>query len=545
MSLALAAPSAPPAPPAAPAVAVSLSGLGTWRPSGAGERLPGDDEVRWVGDLSREVRVVLDVKDDGQTRVTLQRAWSDLPTTAPVWTGKLTVKLADAVAHSAPFRLHHHTRPSLVLRRSPAPRFDLAALTAAGLVPRYARVKIPEDTLSRIAKGRYPWETWSTVPSGKPPRHPPGSYDAISEEHGAIVHSWTGGAGPLLNEAALLMPGQVAYLLSGDPRAWRALAQTADSSGNYAIHYWSRATAQPLRPAETRGLFSEIADADRRYLQDPQVTLATAGGAKLPIPEPAHEHSLVYLAALLTGERYYREELAAWNTYNLLTRPPGGDLRYRGILWSGQVRTSAWSLRTLHELIRVSSGEEKARYEAQLRDNLRWMTENLATPGGPGYRPTGVLNVSEHRPTEMLRQAGGRHGFVSTFMHHFLAAVLGELVRGGYPEAKPMLLHTLKLYEGLWRHGQSRFDLAWGQHAEGADVKTMIARTFEKRATPPKAFVAPVDRGYAACLRGPLVAGTNAGLPWAREALTWLDGAYEAQWGAPPLDWALVPEPAR
>ena len=80
-----------------------------------------------------------------------------------------------------------------------------------------------------------------------------------------------------------------------------------------------------------------------------EYTTTTPGPGQSPlIPDNAHQPSLAYVPYLLTGDRYYAEEMAFWANYGMLRTYPGDGVRTsRGILENGEVRAFGWALRNL------------------------------------------------------------------------------------------------------------------------------------------------------------------------------------------------------
>lgn len=521
----------PPPPPieVAPNIELRL-GARSLRPPLKGDRQ--GKETRYSGMLFEDVRAVLDVHDDGQVRAFVEnRCASVAPPDGSVELSRLTLRVGGVDRHDRDIRLHPHARPTVVHNPLAPPPVDLAALISAGLIPNYDRTTaIPMAELDKLAAGTGPYPRWDG--KGKP-------YDPVSEEFGLIRDSWSGGAGnQIINEAGHLMPPQVLYLLTRDPRAWASMRQLADSSGNYAIHYKipDSSGGHFPRPDESGSLpFLQTADS---------VTIKTAAGMECPIPEVAHQHGLVYLAALLTGERYYREELEAWSSYNVLTRPKN-DLRLKGIIWSGQVRASAWGIRSLLHCSLANKGH----WVDALVANLNWMRDTFVSAGAKGYRPNGVCSVLPWRPAKLLDYvtAEPRPNYIATWNHHILASVMDECVRAGFAEAIPMRDHVIKVAEGLWRHSQSIYEYPWGNHAYPSDDWADVVRvTFAGRKALPTGFPSPpLTPDYVAWSRAPIVAGVNAGKAWAKEALPKLDQEAAKYKGGIPLVWRIQPDAVR
>jgi hypothetical protein len=75
----------------------------------------------------------------------------------------------------------------------------------------------------------------------------------------------------------------------------------------------------------------------------------TPGPGQSPlIPDTAHQPSLAYVPYLLTGDRYYAEEMAFWGNYSMLrTYPADGVRGANGILAYNEVRGYGWALRNI------------------------------------------------------------------------------------------------------------------------------------------------------------------------------------------------------
>jgi hypothetical protein len=525
---ALKKPGQPPPPPppieVSPDIEIRL-GATSFRPPLRGDRQ--GKETRYSGMLFEDVSAVLDIHDEGQVRAFIEnRCTSPVPPEGDVENSRLTLRVGGVDRHDADIRLHPHTRPTVVHNPLAPPRVDLAALIASGLVPNYDRgATIPETELVRLAARAGAWDSWDG--RGKP-------YDPVSEEFGLILSSWSGGAGPLLNEAAHLMPAQVVYLLTRDPRAWASVRQLADSSGNYAIHY--------KIPDDAGGHFPAASEtAPLPFLQTPDsVTIRTAAGVECPIPDVAHQHSLCYLAALLTGERYYKEELEAWSSYNVLTRPHN-DLRLKGIIWSGQVRAAAWGISALLHCAQVNGGH----WAEALVANLNWMRDTFANPKAKDYRPTGVCSVLPFRWAPLLDHVTltPKPQYIATWNHHIFASVMDECVRAGFDKAAQMRDHVVKVAEGLWHYSASLYEYPWGNHAYPSDNwEDVVRTTFAGRKGLPNGFPPPLTQDYVAWSRAPIVAGVNAGKAWAKEALPKMDQAAAKYKDGLPLVWKINPD---
>ena len=501
----------PPAPPRPPVqvsadIEVTLEGFGSFRPGLESDKR--GREVRHAGELGN-ARVVLDLKDDGQIRVIVERCKPGLPVLAPAVNTRLGVKIGGGIRHDAPLRLHPHTRPPVVFNPSAPPSFDLAELVAARLVPNYdPSAKPSEEDLVELAAGQAPWTRWNG--GGKP-------FDPVSESFSLVRDSWPPGAGQLMNEAAPLNPAEVAFLLSGDPRAWELVRRLADSSGCYPVHYYV--------PDDKGGHFPRAQEtAGLPFLQGTnQVTIKTALGVVCPVPDTAHQHSLCYLGALLTGDRYWLEEVDAWRSYNLLARPPL-DTRLVGIIHSGQERSTAWALRTLllDALLDPASSAP-----AELRANLVYLNQTFVDPLSRFNRRTGVTSPQNFRPAPALqyvKPTAPMPPYIATWHYSVMAFVLDWCALAGFKEAEPVRDHILKVSEGVWKYSPTFWDWPNGNHAYPADdwAQVMVA-TFATRTAVPTGFAPHVTPDYIGWARFGPVVGARLNQPWAIEALKKID----------------------
>ena len=122
---------------------------------------------------------------------------------------------------------------------------------------------------------------------------------------------------------------------------------------------------------------------------------ATAPGAGQTalIPDNAHQPSLAYVPYLLTGDRYYAEEMAFWANYGMLHTDPGDGIRgAQGILERNEVRGIGWALRNLADAAAFypDASPVKAYLSQKLLNNLRWL-DAYATARNAGTNPNTIM----------------------------------------------------------------------------------------------------------------------------------------------------------
>lgn len=515
---------------ATPDVEITFSLVGfppqTLRPKGPGELWQDGKERRWSWDVTKEIRVVLDCKGE-QRRIFLQRAWGDLPIEAGPLIADLVIKLSGTRVFSGPVRIHHHTRPPLTFNRLPLDTKALERVRA--LAPNYDPKAIPpaKDLEAMVTGARWDWKTWYQL-------NPAGSYDPWSEDFGFVTRSWVGGI-PLMNEAAMFPIWDVLLLLTGDQRLYAKCADTADTSGNYAIHYWNRATGLPHTYSDSGSL--PVLNADNLP------ALTSASGLKLPVGDIAHDFGLVNMMALLAGERYYVEELEAWTLLGPLARKPAD--RATGVYFSGQIRSNAWWMRNLFHLSLCYSGKRGEQIQAQLFNAIKYLLGL-----GKKYPATGLLDVSAFRSSPWTQFAGdgAKTGTVLTGNHHFLVHVLRQvqsrLLDDGtrYGALDGLLDHVLQVAEGVWKHSRHRSLIPWLQHVHsGTTWPDIMAATFGLFAPDRTLFATPVTSDIAAWWRAAVVVAVEIGKPWATEALAWIDQEFVKANRQPSINWQILP----
>jgi hypothetical protein len=515
-----------------------------------GELWPQSGEYRWFWDATNDLRIILDVKGKSgpnqQCRVILQRCWTDVAM-APILQGHIKVNINGGVVYDDNVRIHANTRSAKTFYRLP-----ITNLLDPKYTPNYHYALLTVPQILDIAEGKsFTWKQWSQV-------NDPATYDHWTEDYGLALRSWTGGV-PATNEGSILPPWDV-YLLSAianyqkypnptpdyniaSDKLFGMCGRQADTSGNYAIHYFNRSTGKCHTYQDSFTLPVLVLDGL------PAIT--SKSGTKLPIPDMAHCFGLPDLMALITGERYYIEELEAWTLLGPLARQPKD--RSTGIYFSGQVRSSSWWLRNLFHLVLSSSGDvssfyrdQSLLYRTQLNANLIYLNKTYADPTSPKYRPTGVLETAPYRTSEMMKYAKeGTATQVSTGNLYFLASVLSEIEHNGFMYGAPILDHVLKVVRGTWENSPLPFLAPWQQHAYPSDNWSQImADTFARfdysKVTSFK--LTPLTIDYIAWWRSAVVAAIDAGQgeEWANEALTWVD-AEIAKYRPLPVAWDVRP----
>ena len=422
-------------------------------------------------------------------------------------------------------------------------RHDVAALGRTGLLPRYDHtLQVPETVLAALD------DRW-----GK-------AANAIMQ-NGFILPYFpaTGGRadiGPL--------PAWTAqYVVSQDPRALAVVLGNGDLSASCPVHWRDQAT----------GWLVSIDD-------HPRLSLGDRGGKSAPMDvraespwvlpgksqfsvDSAHQPSLAYVPYLITGDFFYLEEMQFWANWNLIAINPAYRQYDQGILTCTiQVRGVAWALRQLIHAAALTpdAGEHEphaAYFAAKLANNIRFYDDFLA--GKLDFKPVAIGTFPPAVNHAYGNSAEERHRFGTTagWMHNFLAWSLIHAVEQGYAEAVPARDYFTRLAIGSMTHPDeippfagTAYYLPLGERtAAGPHVYYGTWREvrdgFEKMGLPEPQKVAYPDAGdsYSYIARGVLIESLRAGLPGAREALTWLDGQLpkRRQACATNPTWAFLP----
>ena len=188
------------------------------------------------------------------------------------------------------------------------------------------------------------------------------SEDRIAQDYADLQQADTGPLGFALNENIMPTTGQNAgdnvgimtnwqtnYLLSQDARAEEVMLANADAAGGVPWHYTDEATGltvtiddhpnMRIRPG-SNGINEDAFD----DAMSSQSDLKAETGWKV---DTAHQPSFSFLPYLITGDRYYLDNLEAQAEFSVAYQNPQSRGGSDGLLLNDQVRGQAWALRSL------------------------------------------------------------------------------------------------------------------------------------------------------------------------------------------------------
>ena len=157
-----------------------------------------------------------------------------------------------------------------------------------------------------------------------------------------------------------------------------------------------------------------------------EYTTTTPGPGQSPlIPDNAHQPSIAYVPYLLTGDRYYAEEMAFWANYGMIrTYPADGVRSSQGILAYNEPRGYAWPLRNMVDAAAFYPGAAVRSYLTQkVTANLTWL-DNFANAQSPTANPFRILWIGK-------RPDGNQ--YIALWEQNYLAYAIDRAFKQGFP----------------------------------------------------------------------------------------------------------------
>ncbi|WP_374600437.1 hypothetical protein [Niveibacterium sp.] len=230
------------------------------------------------------------------------------------------------------------------------------------------------------------------------------------------------------------LPGwTVIALLSGNAKAHEVMYDAAERAGVFSIHYRDAETGDIIsinrHPTLTLGSASEWSKPADRL---PETKLPRTTPHQ---PDTAHQPSLAFVPYLLSGDRYYLDELYFWADWNMISMHQDYRELEKGLLHNEQVRGQAWSLRTLAHAawIAPSKDWQAAYFDDKVRQNLTWYVAN-AIPMNPlgWWKSKSTSDGSQEFEYQAGMSPEVTHWF-SPWMHDFFALTLAQCAELGFP----------------------------------------------------------------------------------------------------------------
>lgn len=394
-------------------------------------------------------------------------------------------------------------------------RVDLRYLMRAGALPPYNRLKVPSRVLDKLRSELAPMQR--------------GSISKYMPGPGANPD-----IGPLPRWTAL-------YVVTGDPRAKRAMLLNGDAGGSFSIHYRDKKTGLPISiqdyPYAT--LLGHVGDTVNPKTGRSEAFPPCGGDCKSPyVPDSAHQPSIAYVPYLVTGDYFYLQELQFWADWNVFRQNPYYRKFEKGLLWDQSVRGQAWSLRELARTAYITpdSSPLKKYFRRILENNIDWYTKTYAD--NPDANKLHII-------VNGYALGYNNHRGIAPWMDDFFTWSMSELVALGFESAKPMLdwkaqfpvarmmdpgycwisaaIYSLNVRDSksspLYTTLHEAYDASVPPARRKAPCGSLeMARAFRLRHAGEMTGYSQSPTGYPANMQPALAAAVDAGIPGAKKA---------------------------
>ncbi len=232
-------------------------------------------------------------------------------------------------------------------------------------------------------------------------------------------------------------PGfSVRYLVHKNPSQRAFVLAHGDLAGSWPVHV--RETDGPLVSIDQRPSFW----LEPRANNSNRPAGNFPGGTGPHIPDNAHQPSLAYIPYLITGDRYYADEMAFWANYVLLVTWQDDEYNARGgsqgLLHSNEVRGIAWGLRNIVDAAAYLPDSEplKEYFAEKVRNNLVWLDNYAAGQNNP------LSVLWAYKRPENIDPGTDRKAWIALWEQDFLAWAIDHANKQGFSGG---LLHRDKI----------------------------------------------------------------------------------------------------
>ncbi|WP_298233659.1 hypothetical protein [uncultured Azohydromonas sp.] len=401
-----------------------------------------------------------------------------------------TFTLGNQMRFSQPLTLLNHQRAVLAsgttlthwLGADPVvtPRHDTTYFMDSRLVPRYSGQTVASSPLLAQLVGEYTPLMQGGFPDGM----------------GHVGYDGSIGLLPMWD---------VAYLTSqGDPRAWRSTIINGYAAGRYGLHYRDETTQRPLAFSKYPHLVMSYGSGvsgigtSSKNQYTPSVS-----GATPPSFTTSHHPSMGYLAYLISGWHYFREETQFVATLNYLKQSDTVRQGSGGVLESSSgaltPRGAAWALRSLSQAAIATPDDDplSGEFKASINANIdyyhgRYVAKpnnplGLVQPYGNGYTNTDPLIGANWMDDFFTGSFAFMKGLklhdetlqpkLDSFLAWKFRAIVGRLGGSGpdqfaYPYAGQYTVPFAPSLKSDWVNGTGPWYANWGEVARAMNLPT-------------------------------------------------------------------------
>ena len=338
-----------------------------------------------------------------------------------------------------------------------------------------------------------------------------------------------GGARPEIG----LEPDWCARFIEHQESTTRAyMLAMANASGSFSGHL-TEPDGQTLISIEQRPTYWFDWRAAQNGLDGPKSFNGTAwtpdghAGAWL---EKAHLPAPCYVPYLVTGDRFYLDQVKQWANYAILATYPEKP-RTATTLWDPQVRGWAWGVRNVAQaaLCTPDTDPDKGYFRRCVEKDLAYLDQHVAE-STQGWLFLGYFGTDKHEtgapdpwtPPYQLIVKPWQYSYMVEAVDYArqLGMAGGHQIRDWLLKWFVSLFHTAGYPREYWGpYSLCVAEVLSGQmmeHARGYALLEAWQRTFSNGAS-------PAANVHTAETHGPLVMAERLGLAGATEALTWLE----------------------
>ncbi|MDP2263619.1 MAG: hypothetical protein Q8K24_10730 [Hydrogenophaga sp.] len=325
------------------------------------------------------------------------------------------------------------------------------------------------------------------------------------------------------------------YLVTQDERARASMMANADAAAAVPIHYRDENTDQPVDPVAQRTLSV--------YWNG--YTVPEGTDPTIWAPDTAHQASFTYVPYLLTGDKFYQDEMLFWASWNVISMPSGYRGNEKALVNRHQVRGQAWALRSLFEAHAALADRHpmKATFRTMLDNNLAHYRQTYVN--GTAVSPLGAI---QHSTTT-----------TPPWQNDFVGTVVSLMAENKEPNARELVDWLSRFNVGRFLSEDQGFCTARapGYYWKNVDASGVFLTTWSQLFA--ENYAADMGKacstltvtegyptnsaGYAAYARGMLAAAANAGVSGGSTAYArWkaMTPAMDKAFAADPT-WALAP----
>ena len=242
------------------------------------------------------------------------------------------------------------------------------------------------------------------------------------------------------------------YLQTMDPAAKQVMLANADAAGSVPWHLTDEATGQPVSVDNHPGLWTDYRGTPDNYGPDSLPTTYTDQNTPFTLGED-HVPALTYIPYLLTGSRYYADELKAQAAFDLTSIDPNVRSGAQGLVDNpyNQVRLQAWALRDLVDTAYILPDNDpmKAYFEAKANANLDDMFQK--------YVVDDFMKSTGQVKGWVLGDYGNEH-MIAPWQEDYLVTTFADAAARGFVKGAQMLEWMDHFVSGRFLAGAQGFD---------------------------------------------------------------------------------------